>query len=145
MTSGVQKMENMMEILKRARDKKIFLNNEFEELLMKIQLADSNLELDWDDGAGEEWARFSNKKDGIVCMINAKIGVVFIKKNYKFSKIKKIIDMLEIVFTDDYCSDNWFIDLTNLKQTIPELYWHTSEEAVNINSFSLDDFYFATI
>ena len=59
-------MENMVEILKKARDKKIFLNNEFQELLTKIQLADRNLKLDWDDGAGEEWARFSIQNEGIV-------------------------------------------------------------------------------
>lgn len=138
-------MENMVEVLKRAKDKKVFVNNEFEELLVKIQLADSDLKLDWDDGAGEEWARFSNQKDGIVCMISAKVGVAFIKRNYKFSNIKNVIDMLEIVFTDDYCSDNWFIDLTHLKQMIPELSWHAAEGAVNSNSFSLDDLYFATI
>lgn len=135
----------MIEVLKRARNKKVFTNNEFEELLIKIQTADDNLKLDWDNGAGEEWARFSNQEDGIVCMISAKIGVAFIRKKYKFSNIKNVIDMLEIVFTDDYCSDNWFIDLTNLKQMIPELYWHASEGAVNTNSFSLDDLYFATI
>ena len=138
-------MENMIEVLKRARNKKVFTNNEFEELLIKIQTADDNLKLDWDNGAGEEWARFSNQEDGIVCMISAKIGVAFIRKNYKFCNIKNVIDMLEIVFTDDYCSDNWYIDLANLKQMIPELYWHASEGAVNTNSFSLDDLYFATI
>lgn len=138
-------MENMMEILKKARDKKVFLDNEFEELLTKIQLADSNLELDWDDGAGEEWARFSNQKDGIVCMICAKIGVAFVRRNYAFNNIKSIIGMLEVVFTDDYCSDNWFIDLADFAQMIPELYWHASEGAVNANCFSLNDLYFATI
>lgn len=135
----------MIEVLKRARNKKVFTNNEFEELLVKIQTADNSLKLDWDDAAGEEWARFFNQEDGIVCMISAKIGVAFIKKKYKFSNMKNILDMLEIVFTDDYCSDNWFIDLTNLKQMIPELYWHASEGAVNTNGFSLDDLYFATI
>ena len=135
----------MLDILKRARDKKVFLGNEFEELIMKIQLADSNLEFDWDDGAGEEWARFFNQKDGKVCMISAKVGVAFIRKSYKFSNIKNVVNMLEIVFTEDYCSENWFIDLIDLKQMIPELYWHTSEGAVNVNSFSLDDLYFATI
>lgn len=138
-------MENMIDILKRARDKKVFVDNEFEKLLIKIQSADSNLKLDWDDGAGEEWARFSSQKDGVVCMISAKIGVAFIRKNYRFSNIKNVMDMLEIVFTEDYCSENWFIDLANLKQMIPELYWHASEGAVNKNSFSLDDLYFATI
>lgn len=138
-------MENVIDILKRARDKKVFSYDEFVELLAKIQSSDSNLKLDWDDGTGEEWARFSNLKDGIVCMISAKLGVAFIRKSYKFNNIKNIVDMLEIVFTEDYCSENWFIDLADLKQMIPELYWHASEGAVNANSFCLDDLYFATI
>lgn len=138
-------MENMIEVLKKARRKKIFKKSEFEQLLIKIQTADCNLKLDWDDGAGEEWARFSNQKDGIVCMISAKIGIAFIKRKYEFDNIKDAMNMLEIIFTDDYCSDNWFINLSALKETIPELYWHASEGAVNINSFSLDDLYFATI
>ena len=138
-------MENMIDILKRARNKKVFVDNEFEELLKIIHSADSNLKLDWDDGAGEEWARFSNQQDGVVCMISAKIGLAFIRKSYNFSNIKNAIDVLEIVFTEDYCSENWFVDLVTLKQVIPELYWHASEGAVNTNSFSLDDLYFATI
>ena len=138
-------MENMIEVLRKARNKKIFLNNEFGELLMEVQLADSNLTLDWDDGAGEEWARFFSQKDGIVCMVSAKIGVAFIKKCYEFNNIKNIMDMLEIVFTDNYNLDNYFIDLTSLEQEIPEFYWHASEGAVNINCFSLDDLYFATV
>ena len=82
-------MENMIEVLKRARNKKVFTNNEFKELLIAIQTADDNLKLDWDDGAGEEWARFSNQEEGIVCMISAKIGVAFVRKNYKFSNTNK--------------------------------------------------------
>lgn len=78
-------------------------------------------------------------------MISAKIGVAFIRKSYKFSNIKNVMDMMGIVFTDDFCSDNWFIDLTNLRQKLPEMYWHASEGTVNTNSFSLDDLYFATI
>ena len=36
---GEWNMENMIDILKRARNKKVFINNEFEELLKKfIQL-----------------------------------------------------------------------------------------------------------
>lgn len=52
-------------------------------------------------------------------MISAKIGVAFIRKSYKFSNIKNVMDMMGIVFTDDFCSDNWFIDLTNLRQKLP--------------------------
>ena len=33
---------------------------------------------------GEEWARFSNLTDGIVCMINAKFGLAFIREKYNY-------------------------------------------------------------
>lgn len=140
------KMENMLYVLQRGKNKKIFSQKEsFVELLKQIQLADSGLKLDWDDGAGEEWARFSNQKNGIVCMINAKIGIAFIRKNYDTQNINQIIDRLEVVYTEDYCSEEWYIDLIELKNIIPEIYWHASEGAVDVKSFSLDDFYYATI
>lgn len=138
-------MKNMIEVLKKAREKKVFKNNEFKELLIKIQLMDPNLKLDWDDGAGEEWARFFEQESGVVCMISARLAVAFIRKSYEFSKIQNIMDMMEIVYTEDYSSNNWYINMANFKKEIPELYWHASEEAVNIDSFSLDDLYFATI
>lgn len=138
-------MENMIEVLKKARDKKVFVGNEFKELLIKIQLSDKDLKLDWDEGAGEEWARFFNQQVGIVCMINSKIGVAFIRKSYEINRIKNVIDMLEIVLTDNYSSENWFVDLVDFKERIPEMCWHASTDAVNINGFSLDDLYFATI
>lgn len=138
-------MENLMDILNRARQRKVFKNDEFEKLLTEILMNDSDLKLDWDDGAGEEWARFFNQKEGLVCMMNAKIGIAFVRKNYKLDNLKRVLDMIEIIYVDDYSSDNWFVDLFEFKQMIPELYWHASEGAVNSNCFSLDDLYFATI
>lgn len=138
-------MENIIDVLKKAKYKKIFAGNEFEEMLTMIQSSDKSLSLDWDDGAGEEWARFFNNKDNIVCMINAKIGVAFIRNSYEYDNIKNVIYMLEIVYVDNYSAKNWFVDLEQLSRVIPEIFWHASEGAVNVNSFSLDDFYFATV
>lgn len=76
-------MKDMLEILRKARRRKSFSNQqEFKNILMQIQLADTELELDWDDGAGEEWARFSNLADGLVCMVNAGLRLVFIREKY---------------------------------------------------------------
>jgi len=138
-------MKDMMEILKKARKKKVFHGNEFEKLLMKIQAADSGLEMDWDDDAGEEWARFFSKEKGTVCMASAKIGLAFISKGYDDRKIRNAIDKLEIVFTENYSKEEWKIDLDELKQTVPEICWRASEDAVDTNGFSLDDLYFATV
>lgn len=139
-------MKDMLETLRKAKRKKVFIDQqEFKNVLTQIQLADSELKLDWDDGAGEEWARFSNLTDGIVCMINIRLRLVFIREKYNFQNIKKTLENFEIVFTENYYSDEWSIDVTNLKKEISEIHWHASEEAVNRKCFSLDDFYFATI
>ena len=56
-------MKDMLATLRKAKQKKVFKNQkEFEDVLAKIQLADTELRIDWDDGAGEEWARFNNLK-----------------------------------------------------------------------------------
>ena len=139
-------MKDMLATLRKAKQKKVFKNQkEFEDVLAKIQLADTELRIDWDDGAGEEWARFNNLTDGIVCMINSKLGLAFIRKKYNFQKIEPILNDFEIVFTENYYSSDWSINLNNLRKEISEIYWHTTESAVNTNCFSLDDFYYATI
>lgn len=141
---GVQKMKDMTEVLKRARKKKVYQKDEFQELLEKIQSADSNLEIDWDVGAGEDWARLFSGEE-MVCMANAKTGVLFLSKNYEYKKIKSVVGMLEVVFTESFSQDEWKVDLVDLEQTVPEIYWHASEGAVRIDRFSLDDLYFATV
>lgn len=140
------KMKDMLETLRKAKQKKVFMNQqEFKDVLTQIRLADAELKLDWDDGAGEEWARFSNLTDGIVCMVNVRLRLAFIREKYNFQNIKQTLESFEIVFTENYYSDEWSIDVTNLKKEISEIHWHASEEAVNRNCFSLDDFYFATV
>ena len=138
-------MKDMLEVLKRARQKKIFANQEFQEMLMQIQSADATLKIDWDIGAGEEWARFSNQENEIVCMINRNIGLIFIRSMYEFQNIEHVIGDFEVVFTENYWSEDWTIDTGKLKDEVPEIHWHACEGAVNPNCFSLDDFYYATV
>lgn len=139
-------MEDMLKVLKRGRDKIIFKDKEeFIKLLRQIQLADESLELDWDDGAGEEWAIFYNNKIGTVCMMNVRIGVAFFRKKYDIKKLNSILDELEVVYTEDFCTEQWYIDLKELKNSIPEIYWRSAGDDRTPNSFSLDDLYFETV
>lgn len=139
-------MKDMLKVLKRGREKKIYKDkDEFIKLLRQIQSADESLELDWDDGAGEEWARFYSKKVGIACMINVRIGVAFFRRSYDTKKLNGILDELEIVYTEDYCTEQWYIDLKELKNSIPEIYWRSAGDDRTPNSFSLDDLYFETV
>ena len=139
-------MKDMMEILRKAKCKRVFENQEeFRAVLTQMQSADAELRLDWDDGAGEEWAIFDNLADGIVCMMNARLRLAFIREKYNFQKIEQVLRDFEIVFTENYDLDEWSVDVEHLKKEIPQIYWHTSEDAVNAECFSLNDFYFATV
>lgn len=137
-------MKDVVELFVNAKKKKLLKNIEFKELIRQIKFADPNLILDWDEGAGEDWARFIDSKKGIVFMMHSRIGVVFIRKVYEYDKIKKIVTELEVVFVDNYNSKEWYANLAEFEK-IPEVYWHACENAVNTNCFSLDELYYATV
>ena len=138
-------MRNLLEVLITAKKKSIFKTiEEFIIQLDAIKKSDSELELDWDDGAGEEWAMISHKEHGIVYMINTKIGIIFARKSYVPEIPDEFLSLYEIAVVDNY-DDEWFVDITELKESIPEIYWRVSEDSVNVNCFSLKDLYFATV
>jgi len=139
-------MNDLLNVLKKAKNKCVFKKQEeFLKSLDEIRLFDTSLNLDWDNGAGEEWARFKHEKHGIVYMVNSKIGIIFARKNY----LDKIPDILfskyEVFVTETYDDDEWYINLEELKLEMSEIDWHASEEAVSPDKFSLNDLYFATI
>lgn len=138
-------MSDLLEILIKAKDKCLFKEEEvFIRALDEIKQFDKDLNLDWDDGAGEEWARLNHQEHGIVYMINSKIGIIFARKSYE-SKIPQVLfSMYEVFITENYDKDEWFINLAKLKLEVKQISWHASEEAVNPNKFSLNDLYFAT-
>lgn len=137
-------MKDILDVFKRAKEKKVFSGKqEFRNLIEQIQAADTSLQLDWDDACGEEWARFGNSINGQVCMISTNIGVAFIREGYNFEMLKETCSDLEVVFTENYSIEQWYIDLERLKKEVPEIHWYAG--SVDTNCFSLDDLYFATI
>ncbi len=138
-------MSDLLEILIKAKVKCLFKEEEvFIRALDEIKQFDKDLNLDWDEGAGEEWARLNHQEHGIVYMINSKIGIIFARKSYE-SKIPQVLfSMYEVFITENYDKDEWFINLAKLKLEVKQISWHASEEAVNPNKFSLNDLYFAT-
>ncbi|MCL1790395.1 MAG: hypothetical protein FWG40_03400 [Peptococcaceae bacterium] len=139
-------MNDLLEVLLEAKNKLIFLTqDDFTDALNEIKRSDATLILDWDDGAGEEWARFIHQKFGKVCMLNSKIGILFVLKSYADMLPQKLFCKYKICIVEDYDTKEWSIDLDALKRTLTQIQWDASEDAVNPTSFSLDDFYFATI
>ena len=91
-------MKDLGELFSQAKDKKIYKDIlEFKELINKIKEIDNGLELDWDTGAGEDWAQFVKKGVAIVCMLHTKIGIAFIRRDLIDSKTLELLQPLFIV------------------------------------------------
>ncbi len=141
-------MRELSKIFVKAKEKKVYKNlAEFREVLNAVMESDVNLELDWDDGVVEEWARIIKQQVGIVCMLNIKIGVAFIRRYGLNSQTLTVLDSLFLVDVLDYSSEIWCIDLDFLEERIPEIVWGVDPDpdVIDVAKFSLDDLYFATV
>lgn len=137
-------MQELSQLLIRAKEKKCFDSLEFKILIQRIAEFEE-YSLDWDVGAGEEWARFLNTNLEIVLMLNVKIGIVFLKKGSVLTDILDILKDLFIVEVDSYGMDEWCIDISKLESNVPEINWRASKDAVDTEKMSLQDLYYATV
>ncbi len=138
-------MKELSQLLIKAKEVKKYVDlSEFEVIIKKINNL-NEYRLDWDTGAGEEWARFLNTNSEIILMFNVKIGIVFLRRAYASDRILNIIEELLTVEVDDFGIDEWCMDVSIIEKDLPEISWMASEEAVNTNRMSLQDLYYATI
>jgi len=139
-------MYDLLNVLLEAKKKLIFkTTGSFTNVLKEIEQSDNSLILDWDKGAGEEWARFIHCEIGKVYMLNSRIGIIFVCKAYFDSIPQTLYAQYSVYLVDNFIKKEWYISLNALKEEIPEIVWHTSEDIINSGRFSLDDLYFATI
>ncbi|MCL1809782.1 MAG: hypothetical protein FWG42_08505 [Clostridiales bacterium] len=139
-------MNDLLKVLIEAKNKMVFTTQkDFVDLLKEIEQNTSSLELDWDDGAGEEWARFIHHEFGKVYMINSKIGIIFAKRIFSNEIPQTLYDRFIISIVECYDKEEWHVDLETLRKSVSQIEWNTSDDIVNPNAFSLDDLYYATI
>lgn len=139
-------MQDLSKVLMNAKKKKVYKNiEEFMDVLNEIMNDEVNIVLDWDNDAGEEWARIVHRQKGVVCMLNAKIGIVFTRNNFIKNKTLKDLNSLFFVKVSSYSSEEWFVNLSLLEKELPEISWEKCSDAIDVTSLSLDDLYFATI
>ena len=139
-------MKDLLSFLENAKKKKIYQNQkEFKENLREIEQFDSSLTLNWDDGAGEEWAGFHHKEYGNVYMTNTKIGIIFALQKYEDKIPRKLLEKYEIIIVENYNTREWFVDIEKLKVQIPEICWLVSNDIINPKKFNLQELYFATV
>lgn len=78
-------------------------------------------------------------------MVHTKIGIAFIRKNYAGVPLKELMNDLWCEEVENYSAEEWKIDLTTVRHQLAEIMWHSSNDVVNSNQFSLNDFYFTTV
>jgi len=116
-------------------EKLIILTEDF------MQDSDINM-IVWDYLSGEEVCGFLIG-DKLVAYVHEKLPICFYL--IEFDKYKDLnSDILWFVASEDFYKREWYANLDQLREMIPELTWSASVEAVNPDSFSVDDFRFAT-
>lgn len=135
-------MKDLLQELVLARNKKIYKDNDFKTLLSILKGLNINNKINWDEGAGEEWAFIYNQDLSI--MLNAKIGIYFVRGVISDDYLNVLSDG-NCVCVSNYDLKEWYIELESLKRSVPEIIWHASGDFINTNAFSLDELYFATV
>ena len=110
-----------------------YSENEFNEILNYIKINYNMNHIDYE--SGEDWATISDGQ-GKLFMLHAKIKIMFTSvKDFP----EKFHDF-NVLYFNEYSENLWSIDTNNLP---PEFCWHT--EAIDRNSFSTQDLYYATV
>ena len=139
-------MKDLNEVFIEAKAKKLFKDDaEIEKIISNLLQADSMICLDWDKGAGEDWTRFYSQRNGVICMFHKKIGIAFVRKEEANEKVINELNELYVVEIENLNLEEWCIDLEVLKERTPEISWNVSPYAVDVESMSLNDLYFATV
>lgn len=112
--------------------------NSLIDLFMNSDKA-NNVVCDFD--SGEEICGFF-KGSQLVAYVHLKFPIGFAKKEF-ICFATRFKNNIHVVAIDDFDTPEWFVDMNILQSFSPELSWYESEDAVNPNCFSIDDFRFA--
>ena len=129
------------EILKAKEYQKTWSKEKFEIIVETWRQADKFLVFDID--LDEQWARIL-KDNSIIGFLGIKIPILFLNDYvniymYNFNKD------IHIIYDKNFDNKTWIIDLKKVNQSIPELIWHASPDAINPACLSINDFWYATI
>lgn len=98
--------------------------------------------ISWDYDCGEKVCGVFIENE-LAAYIHARFPICFATD--EFSKVECVFaSLLHIVRITDFYEENWYVDLEKMEWYAPEITWRCSEDAVNPNAFSIDDFRFAT-
>ena len=134
----------LTEIVNAKKIKNSNSNWNEEKLLIMVncfQKDDKSNNILWDYLSGEEICTFFISKK-VVAYVHSLLPICFCSK--EFGKyITPWSNALWFVTTEDFAKEEWFVDVKKLQEVSPEVHWLACDEAVNPESFSIDEFFFA--
>mgnify|MGYP003295046927 CR=1 FL=1 len=137
-------MKDLLELLGTAKEHYCFQNlDEFRACICSLVNEVSDSLPDWDEGAGEAWGRVYTRE--LCFMIHCSVGIVFVRSNRDSFYIPASIAHLTVVPVESFDAEEWFMDIEQLQEKVPEIVWHTSKDVVDPMSFCLSELYYATI
>ena len=139
-------MENLLQVLCNAKGQHAKAEaSEIHSFISDITKMNSDMVYDWDEWSGEEWMSIMENKKKIA-IIGIKIPIIFVSSEDQ-DKLQsyELVKKLHRVVIEDFDKEMWHLNLDEYKQAIPEVEWHSSDDVVNPNSFSTEEFWFATI
>ena len=99
---------------------------------------------DWDMECGERWATvFLDHK--FIGYISSVIPIAFCKTVFLKEIEKFLEEKIIIINEDDFDNKKWFIDPQKLEKYSLKLKWIISEQVLDLEQFSINDFWYATI
>ena len=133
------------EILKSKRNQNTWSQEKLELLLKLWGQVDDSLKFDNDIESGELWVRVL-KNSKVIGIIGVNIPLLIITDNYlNNSRNYDFFRDVHIVEDVDFNVNSWYIDLDTIKLSVPEITWRASQDAVNPECMSINDFWYATV
>ncbi|MDE6567870.1 MAG: hypothetical protein K2K70_09100 [Lachnospiraceae bacterium] len=134
-------MVDLVDILFEAQNKNSVWSKNRLTLIIE---QDVQFVYDWDRECGERWAsiQMNNK---FVGYINCFSPLCFCQKD-AIKEIKSAFgDETVIIAENDFDTKKWFINEEKINRKLSELSWIVQEGVLDINAFSINDLWYATL
>jgi hypothetical protein len=114
------------------------------DLLRTLRLIASKLPfatLDWDEEAGEMWARFLRREDAFI-YVRVEMPLIFVLSTY-FSEVESLLrPMVVTLAVPNMIARNYSLDPSEIGRFFPEHIWPVE---VNPVTFSINELWYATV
>jgi hypothetical protein len=112
------------------------------EWIVKVLALYPESTLDWDIGAGEEWARVLFRQ-AVIAYFRLDLPLVFIAENRMTGTVQDFLEEVPIVITFLSAESKEFsLDLASFHEAFPGHEWR--QEACNLQCFSANDLHWMT-